>query len=128
MGAIAGYGIGMFAWEAVDSWFIPSIFSQQAFDEVGVLYDKYNFWVVFTAGFTPIPYKLITVTAGVFDINFVLFIIASIVARGARFFLIAWLIMHFGPSIKNFIDKYFNLLAVAFTVLLVGGFMLFKYV
>lgn len=128
LGAIAGYGIGMYAWDAAQSWFIPSIFSQEAFDNVGVMYEQYNFWVVFTAGFTPIPYKLITITAGVFDIQFVMFLIASIVARGARFFLIAWLIMQFGPSIKSFIDKYFNLLALAFTVLLVGGFVLLKYI
>ncbi|MEG0602196.1 MAG: VTT domain-containing protein [Mucinivorans sp.] len=128
LGAVAGYGIGMYAWEAASSWFIPSIFSQEAFDSVGVMYEQYNFWVVFTAGFTPIPYKLITITAGVFDIQFVMFLFASIIARGARFFLIAWLIMYFGPSIKSFIDKYFNILALTFTVLLIGGFMLFKYI
>ncbi|MEG0467003.1 MAG: YqaA family protein [Mucinivorans sp.] len=128
LGAIAGYGIGMYAWDAASSWFIPAIFSQEAFDSVGTMYEEYNFWVVFTAGFTPIPYKLITITAGVFNIQFVMFLVASIIARGARFFLIAWLIMYFGPSIKSFIDKYFNLLAMTFTVLLIGGFLLFKYV
>lgn len=127
LGAIAGYGIGMYAWEAAQSWFIPSIFSAEAFASVGAMYSEYDFWVVFTAGFTPIPYKLITITSGVFDINFVMFLLASIIARGARFFLIAWLIMHFGPPIKSFIDKHFNWLAIAFTVLLVGGFVLLKY-
>lgn len=127
VGAIAGYAIGMYAWDAAASWFIPSVFSQEAFESVGAMYSQYDFWVVFTAGFTPIPYKLITITSGVFDINFVMFLLASIVARGARFFLIAWLIMHYGPPIKSFIDKHFNWLAVAFTVLLVGGFVLLKY-
>lgn len=128
MGAVAGYGIGMFAWEGMSSWFIPHVFSQGAFDDVGKLYETYNFWVVFTAGFTPIPYKVITITAGVFGIHFWVFLLASIISRGARFFLISWLIYRFGPSIKSFIDRYFNLLAVIFTVLLVGGFVLFKYV
>ncbi len=127
LGGIAGYGIGHFAWGAMESWFIPSVFSVDAFANVGALYEEYNFWVVFTAGFTPIPYKLITISAGVFDINFALFIIASIVSRGARFFLISWLIMFFGPSIKNFIDRYFNWVALAFTVLLVGSFVLISY-
>lgn len=127
-GAIAGYSIGMFAWSSMESWFIPGVFSMEAFNSVAGMYAEYDFWVVFTAGFTPIPYKLITITAGVFDINFVMFLIASVVARGARFFLISWLIMHFGPPIKNFIDKYFNILALAFTVLLVGGFVLLKYI
>ncbi len=127
-GGIAGYMIGSYGWEAMSSWFIPSVFSQEAFDNVGNMYDQYNFWVVFTAGFTPIPYKLITITAGVFDINFILFCIASIVARGARFFLIAWMIKRFGPPIKVFIDKHFNWIALAFTVILVGSFVLLKYV
>lgn len=127
-GAIFGYSLGMFGWGAMESWFIPAVFSADAFNSVAMLYAEYDFWVVFTAGFTPIPYKLITVTAGVFDINFVMFILASIIARGARFFLIAWLIMHYGPPIKKFIDKYFNWLALIFTVLLVGGFVLLKYV
>ena len=96
----------------------------ESFKSVGALYDKYNFWIVFTAGFTPLPYKLFTISGGLFHINFVMFILASIVSRGLRFFLIAWLIWKFGAPIKVFIDKYFNLLAIIFTVLLVGSFVL----
>ena len=91
---------------------------------VGELYDQYNFWIVFTAGFTPLPYKLFTITGGLFHINFVMFIVASIISRGLRFMLIAALIWKFGAPIKTFIDKYFNLLAIAFTVLLIGSFFL----
>ena len=87
----------------------------------------FNFWIVFTAGFTPLPYKVFTVSAGAFNINFPLFIIASIIGRGARFFLVAALIWKFGPPIKSFIDKYFNLLAIIFTLLLIGGFILINY-
>jgi membrane protein DedA with SNARE-associated domain len=88
------------------------------------LYDQYNFWIVFTAGFTPLPYKLFTITGGLFHINFTMFILASIVSRGLRFFLIAGLIWKFGAPIKTFIDKYFNLLAIVFTILLIGSFLL----
>jgi membrane protein DedA with SNARE-associated domain len=84
------------------------------------LYNRFNFWIVFTAGFTPLPFKLFTIAGGMFHINFVMFIIASVVARGMRFFLIAWLIWKFGAPIKSFIDKYFNLLATLFTILLIG--------
>lgn len=126
MGAMLGYCIGMFLWQSVEGWFIPSIFSAQAFENVSATYEKYNFWAVFTAGFTPIPYKLFTIAAGICNIDFVMFILASIVARAARFFLIAWLIWKFGPTIKSFIDKYFNILAIVFTVLLVGSFALVK--
>ena len=130
LGAIVGFGLGAFCWELVDSWFIPSIFSQEAFDNVGLKYSEWNFWLVFTAGFTPIPYKLITISAGVFlgVADFWIFIIASFVSRGLRFTLVAGLIYKFGASIKKFIDKYFNLCALAFTVLLIGGFLLIKYV
>ena len=130
LGAIVGFGLGAFCWDIVDSWFIPSIFSQEAFDAVGVKYSEWNFWLVFTAGFTPIPYKLITISAGVFlgVADFWIFIIASLVSRGARFALVAALIYKFGAPIKKFIDKYFNLCAIAFTVLLVGGFLVIKYV
>ena len=128
LGAVAGYAIGACLWNVVDHWFIPGIFSQEAFDSVGNLYNEWNFWAVFAAGFTPIPYKIFTIAAGVFSINVPMFILASVIARGMRFTLFAWLIWKFGAPIKTFIDKYFNLLAIAFTVLLIGGFMLIKYV
>ena len=95
----------------------------ESFVEVGNLYDKYNFWIVFTAEFTPLPYKLFTITGGLFHINFTMFLVASIISRGLRFFLIAALIWKFGAPIKTFIDKYLNLLAIAFTVLLIGSFV-----
>ncbi|MBQ8652679.1 MAG: DedA family protein [Alistipes sp.] len=135
LGAMLGYAIGFFAWQttageytALAHFFFNHVFSVEAFEKVGALYDQYNFWIVFTAGFTPLPYKIFTITGGLFHINFVMFIIASIISRGLRFFLIAGLIWKFGAPIKGFIDKYFNLLAIAFTVLLVGSFFLLGYV
>lgn len=135
LGAMAGYAIGFLAWQtpsgeytALAQFFFAHVFSVEAFQEVDALYDKYNFWIVFTAGFTPLPYKLFTISGGLFHINFVMFIIASIISRGMRFFLIAGLIWKFGTPIKVFIDKYFNLLAIAFTVLLIGSFVLIGYI
>lgn len=135
MGAMLGYAIGFFAWQttageytALAHFFFNHVFSMEAFEKVGALYDQYNFWIVFTAGFTPLPYKIFTITGGLFHINFVMFLIASIISRGLRFFLIAGLIWKFGAPIKGFIDKYFNLLAIVFTVLLVGSFFLLGYV
>lgn len=131
VGAMIGYSIGFFLWQtpageytALANWFYAQVFSEQSFLEVKALYDKYDFWIVFTAGFTPLPYKLFTITGGLFHINFAMFIVASIVSRGLRFFLIAGLIWKFGAPIKGFIDKYFNLLAIIFTVLLIGSFVL----
>lgn len=129
VGAMIGFGLGAFAWEMVDSWFIPRIFSQEAFDNVANLYAKWNFWLVFTAGFTPLPYKLITISAGVcLGIGeFGLFVLASIISRGLRFFLVGGLIWKFGAPVKKFIDKYFNLCATAFMILLLGGFLAINY-
>lgn len=131
VGAMLGYAIGHFLWmtpagdpTAVANFFFENVFSAESFDNVGAMYDKYNFWIVFTAGFTPLPYKLFTIAGGMFDINFTMFLIASTISRGMRFFLIGWLIWRYGQPIKVFIDKYFNLLATLFTVLLIGFFAL----
>lgn len=127
IGAALGYGIGHFLWitpsgdpTALAGLFYEYVFSIEKFQNVGALYDRFNFWIVFTAGFTPLPFKLFTIAGGMFDINFVMFMIASLVSRGMRFFLIAGLIWKFGAPIKVFIDKYFNMLATLFAVLLIG--------
>jgi uncharacterized membrane protein YdjX (TVP38/TMEM64 family) len=90
-------------------------------------YQESGFWYVFLAGFTPIPYKIFTIASGVFKLNFVLFLIASTISRSLRFFAVAALFKKFGPGIKTFIDKYFNLMAILFFILIFGGFLLVKY-
>lgn len=129
LGGIFGYYIGLGLWSVVSDLFFSYVpgFTPDRFEMVRNLYEENGFWVVFTAGFTPIPYKLFTITAGVFEINFGGFVIASLVGRSARFFLVGGLIWKFGEEIQGFIDKYFNLLAIAFTVLLIGGFFVVKY-
>lgn len=136
LGALLGYTIGHFLWwtpsnefTSIALFFFNNIpgFTQKLFFDVQNMYDKFNFWIVFTAGFTPIPYKVITISAGAFNIDVIMFVIASVISRGARFFLVAFLIWKFGPQIRNFIDKYFNWLAIAFTVLLIGGFVAINY-
>lgn len=136
LGALFGYAIGHFLWwtpsnefTSIAMFFFNNIpgFTEKLFFDVQKMYDKYDFWIVFTAGFTPIPYKVITISSGAFNINILMFILASVISRGARFFLVAFLIWKFGPQIRSFIDKYFNWLAVAFTVLLIGGFVAIKY-
>uniref|UniRef100_A0A832G7I6 DedA family protein n=1 Tax=Ignavibacterium album TaxID=591197 RepID=A0A832G7I6_9BACT len=136
LGALFGYTIGHFLWwtpsnefTSIAMFFFNNIpgFTEKLFFDVQKMYDQYNFWIVFTAGFTPIPYKVITISAGAFNIDIIMFVIASVISRGARFFIVAFLIWKFGPQIRNFIDKYFNWLAIAFTVLLIGGFVVIKY-
>lgn len=135
LGAVSGYAIGYFLWQnasgeptALAQWFFNAgIFTPEGFEKVRAMFEQWDFWVIFTAGFTPIPYKLFTIAGGVFNINIPMFVLASIVSRGLRFFLIAGLIWKFGAPIKAFIDKYFNLLAIVFTVLLIGTFVLVKF-
>lgn len=138
-GAVAGFLIGWLAWGAgVDRLFFDYVpgFTPEVFNRVSGLYEQYNFWIVFTAGFTPIPFKVITITAGVFGTGeqvansgafFAVFLIAAAVSRSARFFLVAGLMRLFGAKITPFIEKYFNWLALLFVALLIGGFVVIRY-
>ena len=125
VGGILGYLLGWGAWALVEDFFfgwVPGV-TPEAFASVQSLYNEYDFWAVFLAGLTPLPYKVFTLSAGVFSINFPIFVVASIMSRGLRFFLVAALIWKFGPPVSRFIDRYFNLLTVVFGLLLVGGFV-----
>jgi membrane protein YqaA with SNARE-associated domain len=134
LGGVFGYFIGHVLWysgaeySGLAKFFFDKIpgFSQAMFESMQDKYHAYGWWIVFTAGFTPIPYKIFTISSGAFNFSIPGFLVASVVSRGARFFLVAFLIYWFGEPIKSFIDKYFNLLALAFTVLLIGGFILIK--
>ena len=129
-GGLAGYAIGWGLWALVADFFFRYVpgFTPEAFERVRVLYDRWDFLAIFIAGFAPVPYKVFTLTAGVFRISLPVFIVASAVSRSARFFLIAGLIFFFGPGIQGFIDRYFDRLIWLFFALLVGGFLLMKYV
>jgi len=127
LGGILGYGIGHGAWEATSGFFFKYIVSEKKFDKVKHLYERSAFWAVFTAGLTPIPYKIFTIAGGVCRIRFSVFMIASILSRSARFFAVATLIWYFGPAVKNAIDRYFNVVCIVFTLLLVGGFLLVRF-
>jgi membrane protein YqaA with SNARE-associated domain len=152
LGGIAGYGIGVFAWETVGKWIVENITHVQLVTVNGredialpsyivnamgqslggeylfQVYDKWNAWIVYIFGLTPLPYKLVTITAGVAKINLPIFIVTSIAARATRFFAVAWVLKKWGKPAKAFIDRYFNLLCVAFVVLLIGGFAVLKLV
>lgn len=130
VGGVIGYGIGAGAWHLLEGWFyayVPGV-SPESFASVQALYERYDFWAVFLAGLTPIPYKVFTLSSGVFSINFGIFMLASVLSRGLRFFVVAGLIYRFGPPITRFIDRYFNLLAMAFGILLVAGFLVIELV
>ena len=98
-----------------------------AFQDIQAFYDRWDFLAIFMAGLTPFPYKVFTLSAGVFSINFPVFVLASVLSRGLRFYAEAGLLYWKGPSISRFIDKYFNLLAWLFVALVVAGFLALEF-
>jgi membrane protein YqaA with SNARE-associated domain len=127
LGGCLGYLIGWQFMAAVGSRIVDFYGLTDKVATIENLYNTYDAWAVGIAGFTPIPYKVFTIAAGMFKINFAVFVMASMASRSARFFIVGGLIYGFGPRIQRFIDRYFDLLAVTFTVLLVGSFILIKY-
>jgi len=126
IGGLFGYFIGYGFMDIVGFRIIEFYDLHAQYEKLKISYEKYDVLIVFIAAFTPIPYKLITITAGAFNINIFTFTIASAIGRAARFYLVAWLIHRFGGHISKFIDKYFNILSVIFVILLIAGYLLIK--
>lgn len=126
LGGIFGYVLGYFAWQLLEPFFFRFVFSPELFHKVGELFEANAFWSIFTAAFTPIPFKVFTVSAGAFQISFWPFLAAAVVGRPLRFMIVSALLYFFGAPVKDFVDRYFNLLTVIFTVLLIGGFLVIK--
>ncbi len=118
IGGIFGYFIGKKGGKPI----VNKIISDEKLYRVKLFYNKYDVWAIIIAGFTPIPYKIFSISAGLFDLNLKKFVLASIIGRGGRFFLVCALIFFFGPNIKYFLDHYFELATIILMVLLIGGF------
>jgi len=131
LGGITGYFLGAFLWfhfgqQILSFKIISYILPQQTFYYLRSLYHQYATWAILISGFTPIPYKAATLSAGFCQLPIVPFICFSCIARGARFFLVAITIRIWGKHIKDFIDKYFNLLSIIFMALVIIMFLFFK--
>ena len=126
IGGALGYGLGLAFMDTLGQRILTLYGLEDKYHIVQGLYQQYDAWAVAAAGFTPLPYKLFTITAGAFKINFPTFMLVSLVARSARFFLVAGLIYKFGAPVQYFINKYFNILTIVFLILLIGGFVLIK--
>jgi membrane protein YqaA with SNARE-associated domain len=127
VGGVVGYGIGLYGFETIGRPIVEFYNGQEIMQGIKERYDQYGFFGVLAAAVTPLPYKIFTISSGVFRFDFSQFMLASILGRSLRFFAVAALIWKFGAPIKGFIDRYFNLLAILFFVLLVGGFLVIKY-
>ena len=126
LGGGLGYYIGLKLYETIGIIIINFYHAQQIFLEFQAQFNKYGAAAVLFAGVTPFPYKIITISSGIAGMSFYKFVIFSIIARGARFFIIAILLRLYGEPIRNFIERHLNLLFIAFMVLLVLGFLLIK--
>jgi len=128
LGGIFGYGIGYLLFEEVGKPILEFYSYAPKFTEFQAKYNEWGAWAVFIAGVTPFPYKVITILSGVTNLDIIVFTVASVLARGLRFFLVAALLWKFGEPIRDFIERRLGLLFTLFCILLVGGFVLLKFI
>lgn len=128
VGALLGYVIGAFLYEAVGEPILRFYGKEDAFQDIADWYNRWGGWGVLFAAVTPFPYKVLTIFSGATGLSLPVFILVSVVGRGLRFFIVAWLLYHFGPPIRTFIEKNLGLLFTLFMVLLIGGFVAVRYV
>lgn len=127
VGGFAGYGIGMFLFDQVAEPILRFYGYMAKFSAFQELYNHWGAWIVFGAGVTPFPYKVITIASGMTGLDPLVFGVASVLARGLRFFFIAWLLWKFGAPIRAFIEAHLGKLATIFFALLIGGFVALKF-
>ena len=127
LGGMLGYAIGLFLFESAGQPLLEFYGYAAKFDEFRGRYNEWGAWIVFIAGLTPFPYKVITIASGVAELDFAVFSIASVLARGLRFFIVAALLWWLGPPVREFIEKRLGLMTIIFCVLLLGGFIVAKY-
>jgi membrane protein YqaA with SNARE-associated domain len=126
-GALLGYYIGIAFYDIVGLAIINFYDLHHVMSVIGEKYSNFTFLSIFVGAFTPIPYKALTISAGMFRVSLPVLIIASIIGRGCRFFIFAAAIRIFGGKIQNIIEKYFNILSLIFFIMLIAGFLVFKY-
>lgn len=123
LGGMLGYAIGYFLMETLGEWLIRLYGLQDGRNQFVQAYAQYGLWIILIKGLTPIPYKLVTIASGAAHFDIVVFILASILTRGARFYAEVALLKAFGPAIRRFVEKYLTLVTTAFVVIVVGGFI-----
>jgi membrane protein YqaA with SNARE-associated domain len=126
LGGLAGYGIGFFLFDTIGQPLLDFYGYGDKFAKFQGYYNEWGAWIVSGAGLTPFPYKVITIASGVTQLDPFVFTVASVLSRGARFFIVAGLLWYFGQPIRVFIEAHLGKLTIAFFVLLLGGFLALK--
>ncbi len=127
LGGLMGYAIGFFFFETIGAWVVKTYGLQAGLEKFRDEFARYGTWVILIKGLTPIPYKLVTIASGAAHFDLFTFVWASVVTRGARFFLVAALLWRFGEPIRAFIEKRLTLVMWLFLIALVGGFVAVKF-
>lgn len=126
LGGFLGYAIGVFFFDLIARPILDFYGYMHQFDVFKDYYHEWGAWIVFGAGVTPFPYKVITIASGVVHLDLAVFALASVAARGLRFYLVAWLLKKYGEPMKEFIEKNLGMLSIIFLLLLLGGFVCIK--
>ncbi|MDD2326013.1 MAG: DedA family protein [Alphaproteobacteria bacterium] len=124
IGGLLGYAIGALLYESVGQWIIQTYHMQEAFQRFHDEFNEWGVYVILAKGLTPIPFKLVTIASGVAALPLVPFVLAAVVTRAARFYLVAGLVRKFGEPIRTFVEKYLNWVALGILVVIVFGFWL----
>ena len=127
LGGYFGYAIGVFFFDLIAEPLLSFYGYLEKFQTFENYYHEYGAWIVFGAGLTPFPYKIITIASGAVHLDLLVFSVSSVLARGGRFFVVAWLLKKYGAPMKIFIEKNLGWLSVLFLILLIGGFAILKY-
>lgn len=127
IGGILGYYIGYALYESVGEWIIQTYHLQASFEKFQVSFDKWGFWIIALKGLTPIPYKVVTIFSGVAKLDMAIFLSASVIARGFRFFMVAALLKYCGPAMRTYIERNLTLITIGVLVAIIGGFVILSY-
>ena len=128
LGGLFGYWIGWALFDTVGAPVLSFYGKDAYFDDFAARYNEWGAWAVLIAGVTPFPYKVVTILSGATGLNLAVFLVASVVARGLRFFVVAALLWRFGAPIRDLIEKRLGLMFTLFVVLLLGGFYVLRFV
>jgi membrane protein YqaA with SNARE-associated domain len=126
LGGVIGYGIGYWGYEWIGEPIVRFYHGEAVMEKVKGWYEEWGFWGTLAAAITPIPYKVFTIASGVFQFSFWEFLLASAIGRPFRFYCVAGFFYFFGARMKRYLEKYFDLLAWGFLVLLILGFAAIK--
>jgi membrane protein YqaA with SNARE-associated domain len=127
-GGFLGYAIGFYFFATIGQWLIDFYGLQGGFAQFQQQFNEWGLWIILIKGMTPIPYKLVTIASGAAHFDLAVFAMASIVTRGARFYLVAALLYFFGEPIRTFIEKHLTLVTTGLILLIVAGFVAIRYI